>query len=223
MRFQIENPIDREFGMVPRALWKMALPFSAKALAAYLFCLRDGAMPYVAEIEADCGIGRDARRKGFAALEAAGLIRWQVQSNSRGLIVGKTLVINAAACMGDHAPDNQADGQKHHAPDNPAGGFSVDLSTENNLRTDCGSGDTLKEKKERAASARAKIAKGVIARASGRDDRRQRPAKIGSSDIAAAHAALSHPATSEVEKAEIWDWLAKVQPSQEGSAYADPS
>jgi len=216
MRFQIENPIDRDFGMVPRGLWQMDLPFAAKALAAYLFCLRDGSMPYVAEIEADCGIGRDARRKGFAALEAAGVIRWKVEKSASGVIQGKTLAISAAACMGNRAPDNQADGESHRAPDNPAGGFDVDLSTENNRRTDCGSGDTLKEKKERAASARAKVANGVLAHAAGRDDRRQRPVNYHKVDIAAAHDALSHPATSESEKAQIWAWLQKAEAHKHG-------
>jgi len=220
MRFQIENPIDRDFGMVPRGLWQMDLPFAAKALAAYLFCLRDGAVPYVAEIEAQTGIGRDARRRAFAQLEAAGVIRWQVQKTTGGVIAGKTLLINAAACSQSQAPENQADGESHRAPENPAGGFPVDTSTETSRRTDCGSGDTLKEKKERAASARAKIAQRVVARAAGRSDRRGHGRKADAAQVAAAHAALSHPATSEKEKAQIWDWLDKVQPSQDGPAHA---
>jgi hypothetical protein len=163
MKFRIENQIDREFGMVPRSLWKMDLPFAAKALAAYLFCLRDGAVPYVAEIEAETGLGRDARRKAFAHLEAAGLIRWQVEKTVRGVICGKTLLLNASACR---APENQADGETHHAPENPAGGLSVDVSTGNRLNSDCGSGDTLKEKKIKgAAIARAAAARrGPVAR-----------------------------------------------------------
>jgi len=63
----------------------------------------------------------------------------------------------------------------------------------------------------------------AVSRSAFPDDRRQRSAKIGSADIAAAHAALSHPATSESEKAQIWDWLAKAQSSQEGSAHAERS
>lgn len=159
MRLRIVNPIDRDFGMVPRALWTMDLPFQAKGLAAYLFCLRDGAVPYVAEIEASLGIGRDARRKAFAALEAAGLIEWDVEKD-RGRIVGKTLLLHPLRCC---APENQADGeitpQTVHAPDFPAGGKHVPKSTETRPSTDCGSGDTLKDKKERARKAREAAAK----------------------------------------------------------------
>lgn len=156
MRIKIENPIERDFGMVPRALWKMPLPFAAKGLLAYLFCLRDGAVPYVAEIEAECGIGRDARRKAFAALEAAGAIEWRVETDG-GRIVGKTLVLHPSACR---APENQADGETINAPENPAGGISVPSGVENRPRTACGSGDTLKNKIDRAASARSAVRKG---------------------------------------------------------------
>jgi len=151
MRLRIENPIDRDFGMVPRGLWQMDLPFTAKALAAYLLCLRDGAVPYVAEIEAACGIGRDARRKAFAALENAGVIEWRVLRGVSGQIVAKTLIVHPMKC---HAPENQAGGENHHAPEKPAGGFLVATKTENRPYIDCGSGDTLKEKKQRAAQAR---------------------------------------------------------------------
>lgn len=150
MRLKIENPIERDFGMVPRAIWQMDLPFAAKGLACYLFCCRDGAVPYVAEIEAACGIGRDARRKAFAALEAAGVIEWRVELSGRR-IVGKTLVLHPAACR---APENQAHAETVNAPDFPAGGKPVDLSTENRPSSDCRLGDTLKEKKQRARGAR---------------------------------------------------------------------
>lgn len=163
MRLRIVNPIDRDFGMVPRALWTMDLPFQAKGLAAYLFCLRDGAVPYVAEIEASLGIGRDARRKAFAALEAAGLIEWYVE-HDRGRIVGKTLLLHPARCC---APENQADGKTDaksiesiNAPEIPAGGKHVPKATETRPSRDCGSGDTLKQnKEERARQAREAAAK----------------------------------------------------------------
>lgn len=163
MRLKIANPIDRDFGMVPRALWAMELPFQAKGLAAYLFCLRDGSVPYVAEIENALGIGRDARRKAFAALEAAGLIEWHVEIE-RGRIVGKTLLLHPLRCC---APENQADGpevgERYRAPDLPADGKHVPKSTETRHLSDCGSGDTLKDKKERARKAREAAARSAPA------------------------------------------------------------
>lgn len=154
MRVRIANRLQADFGMVPRALWQMDLPFAAKGLAAYLFCLPDGAVPYVAEIEAAVGIGRDARRKAFAALQAAGLIEWHVERGEHGAIMAKTLVLHPLRCC---APESQADGENrgeaHHAPEKPADGKAVDVSTANRRSTACGSGDTLKEKKERAREA----------------------------------------------------------------------
>ena len=159
-RIRIVNPIVRDFGMVPRALWEMPLPFAAKGVAAYLFCLRDGAVPYVAEIEAALGLGRDARRKAFAALEAAGIIEWVIERNARNAIVSKTLVLHLLAV---HAPESQSDGQSadlaSHAPENPSGGKPTSAGGEINPCTDGLSGDLLKERKiQRAASARARIA-----------------------------------------------------------------
>lgn len=156
-RIKIINPIERDFGMVPRALWDAALPFAAKGVAAYLFCLRDGAVPYVAEIEAALGIGRDARRKAFAALEAAGVIEWVVERNVRGAIVSKTLILHPLSV---HATESQAHGENtvsaSHAPENPSGGKSTSAEVQNRPCSDGLSGDLLRERKiERAATARA--------------------------------------------------------------------
>lgn len=156
MQIQIINRIDREFGMVPRALWSMELPFTAKGLAAYLLCLRDGAAPYVAEIEAATGLGRDARRKAFALLERAGVIQWKIERNARGQVVSKSLCVDAMACL---APENQAGGQNYHAPEKPAGGLGVPTGTDSRLSTDAGLGDPKEKqkKKERAAAARRSV------------------------------------------------------------------
>jgi hypothetical protein len=162
-RIRIVNPIERDFGMVPRALWEMPLPFAAKGVAAYLFCLRDGAVPYVAEIEAALGLGRDARRKAFAALEAAGVIEWVIERNARNAIVSKTLVLHPLAV---HAPESQADGQTadlaSHAPEKPSGGKSTPAGVEIHPCSDGISGDLLRERKiERAAFARARVVSGA--------------------------------------------------------------
>lgn len=94
-------------------------------------------------------------------------------------------------------------------------------------------GHKRKENKEKGAgaietgvsSARAPVARPVgggsgFSRLSVHGKRRQRPAVAGA-DIAAAYAALADPATCDAEKAQIWDWLAKVQPSLKASAHAD--
>ena len=159
-RIRIVNPIERDFGMVPRALWEMPLPFAAKGVAAYLFCLRDGAVPYVAEIEAALGLGRDARRKAFAALEAAGVIQWVIERNARNAIVSKTLVLHPLAV---HAPEIQAHGQSadlaSHAPEKPSGGKSTSAGVEIHPCNAGFSGDLVTERKiQRAAAARARIA-----------------------------------------------------------------
>jgi hypothetical protein len=103
----IRNRVDREFGMVPRALWQMHLSFAAKGLAAYLCCLRDGdAVPHVAAIEQATGLSRDARRRAFAELIAAGVIAWRSE-RERGRVLGRFLEIDHAAIR---APVVRADG-----------------------------------------------------------------------------------------------------------------
>ena len=160
-RVTISNRLTSDFGMVPNALWRSGLPFAAKGVAAYLCSLRDGAMPYVAEMEQAMGIGRDARRKAFKVLEALGFIQWQiVRDGSR--IVAKTLVVDPLVFDRlSNAPESQADCvltvEKGNAPEIPAGGNFVSTKTEARSSRDCGSGDTLKQNKtKRAAQARAK-------------------------------------------------------------------
>jgi len=155
-RILISNRAQRDFAMVPNALWRSDLSFAAKGVACYLFSLRDGSMPYVAEMEQALGLGRDARRKAFAALEAVGFVRWHIERNARGAIFAKTLILDGEVF--DRAPEIQAVGRADHTPENPAGGFSVPVGAENRPCTDGISGDTLKSnKKEGAALARAAV------------------------------------------------------------------
>ena len=159
-RVLISNRLSADFAMVPNALWQTDLPFAAKGVAAYLLSLRDGSMPYVAQMEAALGMGRDARRKAFAVLEACGFIEWRIERNASAQIVAKTLVLDwqAFGRMLDapgRATENQADGSASHAPENPAGGKSTSAETEIRRCSDGKSGDTLREKKkERARVAR---------------------------------------------------------------------
>ena len=154
---QIINPISRDFAMVPNALWRSDLPFAAKGVAAYLFSLRDGAFPYVAEMETALGLGRDARRKAFKALEAAGVIRWQVERDAAKRICAKRLILDPAALC--RAPESQAHGAEAvpatRAPEKPAGGKSTPAAVETRRCGDGRSGDTIRHKKqERAQDAR---------------------------------------------------------------------
>lgn len=128
MQFRVSNGIDRDFGMIPRAVWRAPLSTRAKICVAYLACLRDGACPYVAQIEADTGLGRDARRRAFSELEGAGIISWQCERDGAGRVVARTLAFDAMAvvALADAAlpPENQADGSEALPPENPAGGNS---------------------------------------------------------------------------------------------------
>jgi hypothetical protein len=151
-RILISNRVQRDFAMVPNSLWAADLSFAAKGVACYLLSLRDGSMPYVAEMEQALCLGRDARRKAFAALEAFGFLQWQVSRNSRGAIVSKTLVLDALVF--DRAPEIQAVGQSDRAPENPAGGFSVPARVESRPCNDGISGDTTKQDKTKAAAFR---------------------------------------------------------------------
>lgn len=163
-RVLISNRLQRDFSMVPNALWRVDLPFAAKAVACYLLSIRDGAMPYVAEMEAALGLGRDARRKAFAALEAAGFLSWRVVRDDRRRIVSKTLVLDPL-CFDEmeargRAPEIQAHGdmgyEALHAPEKPAGGESTSAAVDMRPGVVAGSGDTLRDKRiKSAADARA--------------------------------------------------------------------
>lgn len=175
-RILISNRVQRDFAMVPNAIWRSKLPFAAKGVAAYLFSLRDGSVPYVAEMEAALGLGRDARRKAFAILEAACFLEWRVGRNSGGAIVTKTLVLNGdlfdlAEAQNALPPESQAHGETavnggdlNHAPENPAGGFSASVGVEIHLCRGGKSGDTLKEDKIKKARDRAAAARSVASR-----------------------------------------------------------
>lgn len=181
-RVLISNRAQRDFAMIPNAIWRAKISFAAKGAACYLFSLRDGSMPYVAEMEEAMGLGRDARRKAFAVLEKAGFVEWVTDRNARGAIVAKTLVLHADAFdevqPESHAPEIQGHGEKaqkvaasHHAPENPAGGFSTPARVEIRPCIDGKSGDTLRQdktKKAREAAAAARSAAAVsLSRSSG--------------------------------------------------------
>ena len=134
---KIINRVASDFGMVPRALWQMDISANAKLCAAYLFCLCDGAAPYVAQIEAETGLGRDARRKAFAVLEAKGIIRWHIERDKVSRIVAKSLEI-------DYLPVIAAS----RAPEIPADGEPVAAGAASRPYGDGKSGDLLRKEKK---------------------------------------------------------------------------
>ncbi|MCA1775611.1 MAG: hypothetical protein LC676_08390 [Loktanella sp.] len=159
---QIINRIQTDFGMVPRALWQMDISAHAKLCASYLFCLRDGSAPYVAQIETETGLGRDARRKAFAVLEAKGIIRWVIERDSARRIVAKSLVVDYTPVLASaHAPESQAHGS--HAPENPADGKPVPAAVETRPCGDGKSGDTFRKEKQRARRRAARPCEGPSA------------------------------------------------------------
>lgn len=86
---RINNPVCDAFAMVPDALWRVpGLSFNAKALAAYLAQFPAGFVPLVATVEAETGLGREARRSAYAQLRAAGLLQSRIGTASVARIGG---------------------------------------------------------------------------------------------------------------------------------------
>ncbi|WP_299823065.1 hypothetical protein [uncultured Jannaschia sp.] len=175
-RVLISNPLQRDFSMVPDALWRSDLSFAAKGVACYLLSLRNRAMPYVAEIESMLGIGRDARRKAFAELEAAGFLKWVVVRDASNRIVTRTLELDPFSFdlaersegLVPRPTESQADGEKgacsSRAPEKPSGGKPAPAAAANRSCRDEKSGALLRERKEKsAAAARACVRKPLAA------------------------------------------------------------
>lgn len=134
-RIYIDNPISSQFAMVPNVLWRWpGLSFRAKGFFAYLLSHRDGSCPPVAAMEAETGLGRDARKAAMAELIAAGLARWQVQRDQGGRLLSKRLEVTtrpllvAVAQETGLPPENPSDGRL--SPEKPSDGKSVSATTE---------------------------------------------------------------------------------------------
>lgn len=129
----LDNPISRDFAMVPDALWSWpGLSFKAKGFFAYLLSFRHGVCPPVAAMEAQTGLGRDARKAVMRELATAGLARWVIARDPSGRVLAKRLEVStrpllAAILSGaDHAPENPSHGGSGvHAPEKPSDGKSV--------------------------------------------------------------------------------------------------
>lgn len=121
---KIHNPVQTEFAMVPNVLWTWpGLSFKAKAFMAYLLSFRHGVCPPVAAMEAESGLGRDARKSVMRELEAAGLARWIVQRDASARIVAKYLEVTTLPLLAAAVARAQADAESH-TPENPSDGKS---------------------------------------------------------------------------------------------------
>lgn len=120
---RINNPIQSGFAMVPDVLWRWpGLSFRAKGFMAYLMSFRQGVAPPVAAMEAETGLGRDARKAAMRELMGAGLARWIVQRDVSGRVVAKALEVTtlpllaavaseAAGLRAVHATEKPSDGK----------------------------------------------------------------------------------------------------------------
>lgn len=133
---RVHNPVQTEFAMVPNVLWQWpGLSFKAKGFMAYLLSFRHGVCPPVAAMEAETGLGRDARKAVMRELQAAGLARWVIQRDGGQRVVAKFLEVTTlpllAAVMSDaqasdnHTPENPSHGEKLHTPENSSDGKPV--------------------------------------------------------------------------------------------------
>jgi hypothetical protein len=133
---RINNPIASGFSMVPDILWRWpGLSFKAKGFMAYLLSFRHGVCPPVAAMEAETGLGRDARKAVMRELERVGLASWVVQRDGRGRVVAKFLevttvpllaaIVSAAQPVSVHTPENPSHGESVHTTEKPSDGKSV--------------------------------------------------------------------------------------------------
>lgn len=165
---QLDNPIRDQFAMVPDVLWTWpGLSFKAKGFFAYLLSFRHGVCPPVAAMEAQTGLGRDARKAVMRELQAAGLARWIVKRDPAGRVVAKFLEVTTrpmlaamvAAVPGSadaaaiHAPENPSHGSRIvHAPENPLDGKEGAALWKN--RAASAENPAIKEKKQKEKRAR---------------------------------------------------------------------
>ena len=134
----IDNPVQSEFGMVPKSLWTMPISYKAKALAAYLLCHHE-VVPTVQQIENDLAIGKDLRQAAMRELIAAGIAEWHyVRKN--GVFLAKELIVSTRPMLHDIASPRavKTGGRKirQQEPENPAhtAGKSRDLNKEKKKR-----------------------------------------------------------------------------------------
>lgn len=124
-QIKIHNPVHTEFAMVPNVLWSWpGLSFKAKGFMAYLLSFRHGVCPPVAAMEAETGLGRDARKAVMRELERAGLARWVVQRDASSRIIAKFVEVTTVPLLAA-VVDRAQRQDESHAPENPSDGKPV--------------------------------------------------------------------------------------------------
>ncbi len=124
-QIRVHNPVQTDFAMVPNILWEWpGLSFKAKGFMAYLISFRHGSCPPVAAMEAQTGLGRDARKAVMRELQEAGLARWVVQRDASARIVAKFLEVTTAPLLLATAERVQSN-EPSHTPENPSDGKPV--------------------------------------------------------------------------------------------------
>lgn len=165
---QLDNPIRDQFAMVPDVLWTWpGLSFKAKGFFAYLLSFRHGVCPPVAAMEAQTGLGRDARKAVMRELQAAGLARWIVKRDPAGRVVAKFLEVTtrpmlaamisavpgAAEPAATRAPENPSHGSRAvRAPEKPSDGKPGAARLKNHGSSP--DNPAMKEKKQKEKRAR---------------------------------------------------------------------
>ena len=140
---RIDNPVEREFAMVPNAIWSLPCSLKAKAVFAYLLSHRDGSYPSVALVEKTLGIHRDTRQKAMKELEQLGLVKWVI-IRSQGKIVAKELCVTTAPLV-VISPQPEKPVSGHHKPEKPANGKNRSSGPEKPVHTTGKSGDKIKQ------------------------------------------------------------------------------
>lgn len=119
---KVVNPVERQFAMIPNAVWSLPVSLTAKAILAFLLSHRDGTPLRVASIETQLNVGRDKRRKAMAELSDIGILTTVTERNPSGRITTRELVVDVRPLL-DLPPENQSPSDL--PPEKPAVGKSV--------------------------------------------------------------------------------------------------
>lgn len=153
-QIKIYNPVQNEFAQVPNVLWAWpGLSFKAKSFFAYLLSFRHGVCPPVAAMEAETGLGRDARKACMRELESAGLARWIVQRDGAARIVAKYLEVTTLPLLAAVVARAQAEAESH-TPENPSDGKAGAGRLENRTLATENPAILKREEKDKAAQPR---------------------------------------------------------------------